>query len=163
MKTKNLVLSLIFPVICFLCGGILLFLSFLGEPSVLRVIFGSLCAAAGVFPLLSVIFGKTDISPIVKWQGLFTAAAAVVITAGFVICTLIPPYTPWAGIFVVLAIPIGFLTAAGITYGKIFSADDKRVSKWFTAFLSTPILYFLMIFMWLYIELSTVKLINIPG
>ncbi|MBQ3843330.1 MAG: hypothetical protein II820_11665 [Ruminiclostridium sp.] len=62
-----------------------------------------------------------------------------------------------------MAIPIGFLTAAGITYGKIFSADDKRVSKWFTAFLSTPILYFLMIFMWLYIELSTVKLINIPG
>lgn len=162
MKTKNLILSLIFPVICFL-WSIITFTAAFEHADIYCKIMGYVWTAAGMFPLVSVVFLKTDIKPLVKWQAVFTAFTAVIVAAGAVIFTLFPPQTPWAGIFILIVIPLGFLTAAGIIYGKILASGEKSVLKWFTAFLSTPVLHFLLVFLWLYIALSNTKFINIPG
>ena len=162
MKTKNLILSLIFPVICFLWAVLTLIMTVV-LPNIYDKIMGAVCTAAGMFPLVSVVFLKADIMPLVKWQAGFTAFTAVIVTIGFVVFTLFPPQTPWAGIFVVIVIPLGFLTAAGITYGKILANYEKSVLKWFTAFLSTPVLHFLLVHLLLFIALSNTRFINIPG
>ena len=162
MKTKDLILSLIFPVICALAMLFVGIISWFAN-SHLSIPVGMFYAVMALFPPISVLFLKTDITPLVKWQAVFTALAAVIVTIGYVIFTLFPPQTPKAGIFVLIVIPFGFLTAAGITYGKILTNEKKSVLKWFTAFLSTPVLYFLLFWIGYFILLSTQKLINIPG
>lgn len=162
MKTKNLIISLIFPVICALAMLFIGIISWSSDKPAL-IIIGMVFAVVALFPPISVIFLKTDITPLVKWQAGFTAFTAVIVTIGTVIFTMFPPQTPWAGIFVMIVIPLGFLTAAGITYAKILAEDEKRVLKWFTALLSTPMLYFSLLWIWFYILISTIRLINIPG
>jgi len=53
-----------------------------------------------------------------------------------------------------MLIPLGILAVGGITYGKLLKNENRRVLKWFTAFLSTPILYYLLFWLWLWAALN---------
>lgn len=148
MKTKNLVLSLIFPIICFSFSVIPTLLSFeiaaVSDRLALYITTGSFGALAGLFPLIAVIFGKTDISPAVKWQLMFTALAAVSIIIITVLSGFINNFPYFLNVFFMIIAPLGSMIAAGIIFGKIFRSENAAILKWFAAFLSTPILWYFL-------------------
>ena len=155
MKPKNLVLSLIFPVICALPALFWGVADLFSDAGLLARIIALFSAAVSLFPLFSVIFLKTDISRLIKWQIMFTAAAAVSALLTVMIVNIIPTMHGYNfALPGMMLIPLGILAVGGITYGKLLKNENRRVLKWFTAFLSTPILYYLLFWLWLWAALN---------
>ena len=152
MKSKALILSLIFPAICLSAAIVLMLLSLIGTPSATRIVLGISGVLIAIFPLVSVTALRTDISPVVKWQAMFTAAAVVPMLLYIAMLQSLAPVT---GTIFMVILPLALLIASGITYGKIFhGTGEKAVLRWFTAFLSTPVLWYFMSCQWLYLAIS---------
>ena len=151
MKKKNLILSLIFPIICVVGLTVLLLVNIGSSHNSDRII-AVVMEACGVFAFVSVIFLKTDISRLIKWQIIYTAAAAGSLLFGF-LSSLAGEYEVaigLAGIF----FPFAIIIACGITYGvELKKEESGRVLKWFTAFLSTPAVYYSAYMLAAYIKL----------
>lgn len=155
MKTKNLVLSLIFPIICVVPALFWFIVNLFLDDGLTAKIIASFIAAAALFPIFSAVILKNDIASCVKWQGLLTAAAAVSALLTVIIVNIIPAMHGYNfALPGMILIPLGMLAVGGITYGKLLKNEDRRVLKWFTAFLSTPILYYLLFWLWLWAALD---------
>jgi len=155
MGRKNLVLSLIFPIICVLPALFWFVANLFFDAGLVARVIALFSAAVSLFPLFSVIKLKNDIASCVKWQGLLTAAAAVSALLTVIIVNIIPTMHGYNfALPGMMLIPLGILAVGGITYGKLLKNENRRVLKWFTAFLSTPILYYLLFWLWLWAALN---------
>ena len=162
MKTKNLVLSLIFPIICAAVINFA-FIASLSLNSISDRIFTAACAVTSLLPVLSVCLLKTDISRLIKWQGLFTAVSAAVIVASLILISGAEIYGDSdLYIFAVpVFVPLALNVAAGVVYGVKLRNEDKRVQKWFTAFLSLPTVYITALFVYVFLDLM-INGLNFP-
>ena len=151
MKTKNLVLSLIFPVICAVSTTVLLLVN-IGSSHTSQRILAFIMEVCAIFPLVSVIFLKTDISGMIKWQIMFTAAAAGSLLFYILLATSDVLFVG-AYLFGIVA-PVVIIAACGAIYGaKLKKESGRRVLKWFTAFFSNPAVYYSAYFMAVFIPI----------
>ncbi|MBQ9483126.1 MAG: hypothetical protein IJU82_02955 [Ruminiclostridium sp.] len=150
MKTKNLVLSLIFPIICFLFSIIPAAYSFEhavnSHVSDLYIAIGVFSTVTGLFPLVAVILLRTDISRFLKWQIILFAAATVMIPVGII-------YGWGSGdriacfIFGVAAPALLLIISTSVISAATALDSGKKALKWLTAFFSTPGVYLSAFFM----------------
>ena len=150
-KTKNLISSLIFPVIC--AVGVIVYLLFnFNYLLSLQKPIAVVMAGCAIFPLISVIFLKTDISGMIKWQIIFTAAAAgshllyiLFVGVGELTVEMFRfNIFSWGGMFVFgIFVPAVLILACGTIYAvKVCKESGRRLLKWFTVFFSTPAVYY---------------------
>lgn len=150
-KTKSLILSLIFPIICAV-GAIVYLLVNLDNIILIEKILGVVMAVCAIFPLVSVLFLKTDISRLIKWQIISTAAAAGFLLLYFLFYSVEDQLTVavfkkfyiLVGILVFdFIVPLVIIIPCGVIYGvKLRKESGRRGLKWFTVFLSTPAVYY---------------------
>ncbi|MBQ9383015.1 MAG: hypothetical protein IJT87_02140 [Ruminiclostridium sp.] len=150
-KTKNLISSLIFPVIC--AVGVIVYLLFnFNYLLSLQKPIAVVMAGCAIFPLISVIFLKTDISGMIKWQIISTAAAAVsylffllLVGVGEITAKMFTfNIFAWVGVFFFgVFVPALLILACGVIYAvKVCKESGRRLLKWFTVFFSTPAVYY---------------------
>ena len=89
MKGKISGKSLIFPAITFL-WAVFMLLAAIKLPTVTDKIITAVYAAAAAFPLISVVFLRTDISRCVRWQGIFFAAGLILFIIGLAFMIVSP-------------------------------------------------------------------------
>ncbi|MBR1831394.1 MAG: hypothetical protein IJ784_03050 [Ruminiclostridium sp.] len=162
MKQRISKRSLIFPIICAAVVNFA-FIASLSLNSISDRIFAAACAVTSLLPVLSVCLLKTDISRLIKWQALFTAATAAIIVVSLILVSGARIYGDRdLYIFAVpVFVPLALNVAAGVVYGVKLRNEDKRVQKWFTAFLSLPTVYITALFVYVFLDLM-INGLNFP-
>lgn len=140
MKQKINKRSLIFPIICAVGAPILLLIrsevALSSEESVMLAVF----AVCAVLPLPSVLFLKTDISRLLKWQIIYTASAGGTFLLYFltILALLLGP-----ALLIGITASVGIAIACPVTFAVLLKRENsgRKALKWVTALLSTPGMY----------------------
>ncbi len=127
--------SLIFPIICVVGMLIQLLPSTVDHDAVFFAAEICLC-----LPLLSVLFLKTDISELLKYQIVLTVIT--VITYGWYTITVFTPLILFSILGLGIIAQIIMIAACAVVYAAAVMRPGRgKLLKWLTAFLSTPTIY----------------------
>ncbi|MCR4780156.1 MAG: hypothetical protein K5876_03570 [Ruminiclostridium sp.] len=127
--------SLIFPIICVIGMLIQLLPSTVEHDAAFIIAEVCLC-----LPLLSVLFLKTDISGLLKYQIIFTVIT--VITYGWYALLIFTPLVLVSIIGIGIVAQSVTITACAAVYAvRVSRSEGSRLLKWLTVLLSTPTIY----------------------